>query len=386
MDAAHPIADKPSRSPRPGASSAARGRALPEPWVARLGLADDPFSDRRPPILATGPLRRAVNRIADDLTLGETHICVSGAGGIGKTSLVRALPRLLRDRPGIAGAASILDPAKSWAQHRESLTRQLDPPAGVLSPATLRLGIHGRSRWVVVIDDAERLEPNHVDHLENYVVLRGEGGRPLFTFVLVANVALHHGRNETVLERWLDPARVLHVPMAPLSSRELRGYLGARMRRVGWRGEAPFTPEAIARLHDLSGGLPGVVNRHARQLLAGVVRAGRREVTAEWIDATFAEKPLELAPARSGSAPASRCRIDLPIDPSGSPRSRRPTGPPGATVRERSRRRFAGRSGWLAVLLTAAAVATALVAGRVMVEPGATPGMAPVPVASPPPP
>ncbi|MGH0036802.1 MAG: AAA family ATPase [Myxococcota bacterium] len=321
-------------------------------WFAELGLDGDPFGHRRSPVLATGPLRRAVNRIGDDLTLGETHICVSGPEGIGKTSLVRALPRLLRDRPGIAGVARILDPARSWSRHRESLVEQLEPPAGVLSPATLRLGARGRSRWVVVIDDAERLEQQHVDHLQNFVLLRGEGDRPIFTFVLVANVALHHGGMGTPLERWLDPSRVLHVPMAPLSSLEVRGYLGARLRRVGWEGDLPFTPDAIVRIHELTGGIAAEVNGLARRLLASAVRSGRGEVTWDWIEESLVETPIDLDAARAPTpAPASRSRVE-PVDPAPAARERSV-----APDRRRARSRV-GR--WLAIGAAVAAIATAL--------------------------
>jgi hypothetical protein len=247
---------------------------------------------------------------------------------------------------------------------------------------------------VIVIDDAERLDSDHVDHLENFVVLRGDTGLPLFTFVLIANLALHHAQTGMALQRWLDPSRVLHVPLAPLSSREICGYLGARMRRVGWSGEAPFTAEAAVRLHELTGGVPGALNELARRLLAGAVQTGRREVTREWIDECVVAAPVELDSDRPATAPASRSRIDVPgrSNPGrgGSVRRRASAHPRSRSRGSGSRPReprpgnlgATGRVGrWLVAAMAVAAVATALWSGRVMVAAAPQPSA----VASPPP-
>ena len=71
-------------------------------------------------VLGTRALRDAFAAIQSGLSDGASRICVSGESGLGKTSLARALPKLLGDGFRVA---LVSDPSRSWGS--VSLIRNL---------------------------------------------------------------------------------------------------------------------------------------------------------------------------------------------------------------------------------------------------------------------
>ena len=94
------------------------------------------------------------------------------------------------------------------------------------------------------------------------------------------------GRPE-MLRSWhaqLQDQADLEMVLEPWDLSDTRQYLVEMFRRAG-RSEPIFTPEAIQRLHELSGGIPRQINRLADlALLAGAVD-GLRQIGPELIEA-----------------------------------------------------------------------------------------------------
>jgi MSHA biogenesis protein MshM len=72
-------------------------------------------------VLGTKALRAAFAAIREGLDEGAARICVSGGRGLGKTSLAKALPKLLGESARVALA---LDPGGSWESLRGAIARQ----------------------------------------------------------------------------------------------------------------------------------------------------------------------------------------------------------------------------------------------------------------------
>jgi len=68
--------------------------------------------------------------------------------------------------------------------------------------------------------------------------------------------------------------------LSPLSLAEAEAYVAHRLRVAGARNRL-FTPQAVAVLHRLSGGVPRLLNHFATQALIEAMGRGDRMVDAE---------------------------------------------------------------------------------------------------------
>jgi type II secretory pathway predicted ATPase ExeA len=121
-------------------------------------------------VLGTRALRDALATIETGLEDGIERICVSGGPGLGKTSLARALPKLLGDATRVA---IVLDPTVGWESARRSIARQWELPGGGLPRAGLVEAARSE-RLVLVVDAAETATEEFLDHLDVLLSYRGE--------------------------------------------------------------------------------------------------------------------------------------------------------------------------------------------------------------------
>ena len=85
-------------------------------------------------VLGTRALRDAFATIRSGLDEGASRLCVSGPEGLGKTSLARALPKLLGEE---ARVANVLDASIGWDEGRTGIARQWGLEDGRLSRSAL---------------------------------------------------------------------------------------------------------------------------------------------------------------------------------------------------------------------------------------------------------
>ncbi|MBB84906.1 MAG: hypothetical protein CL931_13945 [Deltaproteobacteria bacterium] len=214
-------------------------------------------------VLGTRALREAFGTIRSGIDEGASRLCVSGNAGLGKTSLARALPKLLGDA---ARVANVLDARVEWPACRELIARQWDLDAGRLSRAAL---IEARTdrRLVLVIDQAERASEDFLDHLDVLLSYRTETDTPVVQSVLLANLETREGGTPVPLLCWLDRTQTLQLEFAPLPRDGVASYIAKHLRRAGWRGEALFSEDAGFAIHDYAGGVPGEISALCERLL-----------------------------------------------------------------------------------------------------------------------
>jgi len=277
--------------------------------LSTFGLTRDPFANEpqldlffesRSAGEAAARLRRAAQQ-------GKGLVVVTGAGGIGKTMLVRHLvegleeemfePCLLVPVPGVSDGAWVID----------RLARQLgvEQPSGDRATALAELYDQlaivredGRST-VVVLDEAQVLaEQGVLAELRGLLNLEYEEKR-LLTLVLVGLPSLAQAvAAEPALADRVD----LPLRLRALGEEESAQYLTHRIRAAGGN-PAILESGAVGTLVKWAGGVPRRLNALADAALFEAHLAGRVSATAA--DVESAARELELAlPDAPATAPA----------------------------------------------------------------------------------
>src|SRR5581483_4852937 len=159
----------------------------------------------------------------------------------------------------------------------------------------------------------------------------------------------------------------LRVRLRPLSAAEVAAYVHARLERAGAQEPARlFTPDALARVAEASGGIPRVVNVLCDASLMTAFAAGSATVTAAVVDEAWADFCGTALPA--------------PAPPPAAPLE--PAAPPPAPPPPRPRRTLAALA--LGGLVLAAALAALVLRPRATDAPTlAPPPPAPTPTSPP---
>jgi len=228
-------------------------------YLQFYGLARAPFDNGEPTrfVLATTPLKRLLGRLKTDIANGEGFLCVHGPPGIGKSAVLRGLPKVLH---GLARVACVPDPQRSWSELRAGIAAGLSLPGGQLSGPVLAAA-RSEARLVVVIDQAERLSAEALDHLD--VLLQyGDAAteQPYVQLVLLADRDAAAQRPGMPLLAWFDWHPVTHFELDRFGPRDVAVYIDKRMRRAGWKGGRLFSEPASRAVCELAGGNPREVN------------------------------------------------------------------------------------------------------------------------------
>jgi len=224
-------------------------------------------------------------------------LCVLiGDVGAGKTMVVRQLLDHLEEEVFEASMLVVLNGAADAAWMLTRFARQLgveDPPRereALIAQIYDRLAIireDGRHA-VLIIDDAQTLaEPETLNTVCGLLKLEYEDRR-LLTLVLA-------GTSELAEALAADPGlahRVdAKVQLAALDPATSAAYVVHRVRIAGG-GPAVFASDALASLHELSGGVPGLMNTLADNALFEAFLCGRSAVTATDVGSGFSDQPV----------------------------------------------------------------------------------------------
>lgn len=250
---------------------------------------------------------RASELLAFGLRRREGLLLITGDTGTGKTILGRALAAQAARRAPAAfvphplltpedflrlvvqetGAASARE---AWEGRLGRATRQELHEA---LAAHFGTSAAGEDVVVVVIDEAHRVPPAIVAEL---IALEGVGarGRPIVQVVLVGEAAA--GTAASLANRQLDQRVVTRVRLLPLERGESGDYLAHRLQTAGGESADLFLPRAVDAIHDLSGGIPRLVNLLAERALHEGAVVGARRIAPYMIER--AAVALELTHAR----------------------------------------------------------------------------------------
>lgn len=241
--------------------------------------------------------RRAMAYITYGLHQGEGFLVVTGDVGTGKTTLSSYLAEQLQSERFLVARLSL--PTRD----SEDLVRQAAHAFGVdprdASKASL-LGLienfllerlRAKQRVLLIIDEVQNAPPESLDELRMLASLQSNG-RALFQMLLIGQPQFKETLTVPALEQ-LRQRVVASYHLSPLGLEETRDYIEHRLARVGWRHDPSFDDEAIARIHEYSGGVPRRINMLCARLLVYGALEHRHSLALGDVDEVIAELEQE---------------------------------------------------------------------------------------------
>ena len=252
--------------------------------LRHFGLSDDPF--RNEPLLAqffeSRQQRGALQRLERAVRQGRGLCVVLGEVGAGKTMVVRQLLENLEEEVFEASMLVVLQGASDARWMLTRFAKQLGvEDTGVERESLLaevyeKLAIireEGR-RAVLIIDDAQALaSPSTLAEICGLLKLEYEERR-LLSLVLAGTPVLGRALSrDPVLGRRIEQ----RVSLESLDPETAARYLSHRITNAG--GDASLLDgDAVAALHELGGGVPGLMNTLADNALFEAFLCGREQV------------------------------------------------------------------------------------------------------------
>jgi general secretion pathway protein A len=241
---------------------------------------------------------QALARLLHGLADGEGLVLLTGAPGVGKTLLcLRLIERLgegtatafltnshFQNRAGLLQAVlydlSLPHEGRGEQEMRLALTDQL-----------LKRFAAGRGPLVLVMDEAQHLDPDLLEELRLLGNLEAPGGRAL-QVVLSGQPSL----SETLSRPELAALRqrlAVRAELGPLGLEEAADYLLHHLRAAGARAERVILDEAVELLARGAAGVPRLLNQAAHKALTLAFEAEAEAVDAEAVLEALASLGLE---------------------------------------------------------------------------------------------
>ena len=229
--------------------------------------------------------REALAHLMYGLESDGGFVLVTGEVGTGKTTLIRSLVERI---PEGVDVAFMLNPRVTARELLESLCEELGIPEAHdeahsvkhyvdrLTKHLLRTHQLGRST-VMIIDEAQNLSPSVLEQIRLLTNLE-TNQRKLLRIILLGQPELAELLDRREM-RQLAQRVTARYHLSALDADETRAYIAHRLTLAGGSANI-FTAAACRRAHQLSGGIPRVINVLADRALLGAYVEGKPRVRA----------------------------------------------------------------------------------------------------------
>ncbi len=286
-------------------------------YAPHFGWTEDPFTIAPDPRFLFMSQRHdeALAHLVFGLGGGGGFVVLTGEIGTGKTTIFR---RFLDELPAHCKLAYVYNPKLSALELLQSITQEF----GISLPETssaktcidalnrFLLAEHALGRHaMLVIDEAQHLSAEVLEQLRLLTNLE-TAERKLLQIVLIGQPELRAVLRRPDLEQ-LNQRVVARFHLGPLDADDTALYVAHRLSVVGHKGALPFAPKALARLHEVAGGVPRKINLVCARALLGAYGLGQARVDARMVQSAAAEV-FDVSEAElKGSAPASNPAMAL---------------------------------------------------------------------------
>ncbi|MEO1042704.1 MAG: AAA family ATPase [Pseudomonadota bacterium] len=227
--------------------------------------------------------KMARTMLAYGLTSGNGAVVITGEIGSGKTTLLHDLARRHKDgnRFGaLTGDIGYENDVASWILYGfgiESKATSANQSLSHLDKFLAQNRSAGR-KAVLFIDEAQLIEPRLLERIR-VLAERQSGGRPVLQLVLFGQPELGALLNMPQLAQFRQRV-VAHYHLRAFSLQESADYIASRLSLAGARAEI-FTPGAIDRIFEASGGIPRQINIVADTAMVYAFASESKEVNAD---------------------------------------------------------------------------------------------------------
>ena len=245
-------------------------------YTSFFGLQEKPFAITPDPryLYLSERHAEALAHLLYGINEAGGFIQLTGEVGTGKTTIIRSL---LEQLPAHADVALILNPRVTPAEFLLTICEELRIPVPEPGRGSVKLlmdligrrllDTHARGRRVVlIVDEAQNLSAHTLEQVRLLTNLETATTK-LLQIILIGQPELRDLLARPEL-RQLAQRITARYHLNPLSSEETAGYVKHRMRVAGATAEA-FTPASLAEVHQLSGGVPRIINVICDRALLG---------------------------------------------------------------------------------------------------------------------
>jgi general secretion pathway protein A len=298
-------------------------RAKPRGYEQFYGLDEPPFSLAADPrfLYHSQSHDRAAQALLDAIRNREGIVLLTGALGLGKTLLCRAVLEEL-DRRTLT--SHVTDPSSppellktilvdfGVISHADRSTGKLAHASVPDLQAVLRHFLYTLAPLhafaVVMLDDAHGVSIELLRHIG--VLADSGGGERLLQVILVGQPPLVNTLTKTSLRPIFQQAAT-HATLAPLEEEEVEQYVRHRLNVGGRNARVQFNRDAIAELQTLSQGVPRVINLICDQALLEGSQQSAGEIDAQLV--RRAAEHVDLVRRQAGAVASARRFVGLMI-------------------------------------------------------------------------
>ena len=257
-------------------------------------------------------------------------IALVGEAGTGKTTLLR---RLLDSVSPNTKTVLLLNPTVSFEDILEHILLELGVPSDGGRKLVLLQRLNefliehtgAGGNVALLIDEAQDMRPEVLEELR--LLSNLETAREKILQIVLAGQPELDGILADPRLRQLRQRVTLRIRLRPLAPTEVTLYVRARIEQAGAGTNDVFTSDALARVAELSHGIPRLVNVLCDASLLAAFAAGSHEVTHALVEDAWSDYDTEVPVAAPVPAPAPVVApVAAPVLPASPPPA--PAAPP----------------------------------------------------------
>jgi general secretion pathway protein A len=271
-------------------------------YEAFYGFREPPFRVTPDPrfLYRNAAIEEAVAALTYGVEQRKGFLSLVGEVGTGKTTLLR---HLLDSVAPSTRTVLLLYPTVQFEEMLVYILQELGIPTDGAGKLMLLQRLHefllehtrAGGNAVLLIDEAQDLDARVLEELRLLSNLE-TGTQKILQIVLAGQPELERKLAQTNL-RQLRQRIALHVRLRTLSPAEVGAYVRARLELAGARDAVIFTPDALARVAEVTQGIPRVVNVLCDACLVAGYASETRPISRALVDEAWADYAALSDPA-----------------------------------------------------------------------------------------